>query len=148
MKVEAALVNVSKLYLDSAPVIYYVQGVEPFFPVVDRVFQQIELGVLAALTSPVTLGECLVLPFRTGDTALQQSFVDLLTITEGISLLNIDVIVGQRAADVRARYGLKLPDALQIATALEAGCQAFLTNDAQLKRVTELKVLVISELEA
>ncbi|WP_416670565.1 type II toxin-antitoxin system VapC family toxin [Egbenema bharatensis] len=46
------------------------------------------------------------------------------------------------------KHNLKLTDALQLATALEAGCQAFLTNDTQLKRVTELKVLVISELEA
>jgi predicted nucleic acid-binding protein len=37
--------------------------------------------------------------------------------------------------------------ALQIAIALEVGCEAFLTNDVQLKRVTELKVLVVVELE-
>jgi predicted nucleic acid-binding protein len=38
--------------------------------------------------------------------------------------------VSQKAADIRVRYGLKLPDALQIASALVAGCDAFLTNDA------------------
>jgi predicted nucleic acid-binding protein len=40
-----------------------------------------------------------------------------------------------------------LTDALQIAVALEAGCEAFLTNDRTLKRVTELRVLVLDELE-
>ncbi|EDZ92548.1 MAG: PIN domain-containing protein [Limnospira sp. PMC 1291.21] len=48
---------------------------------------------------------------------------------------------------LRARYNLQLPDSLQIATALDAGCEAFLTNDLQLRRITELKIIVISQLE-
>ena len=43
-------------------------------------------------------------------------------------------------------YNIRLPDALQIAAALAAGCEAFLTNDGGLKRVSEIKVLVVSEL--
>lgn len=61
--------------------------------------------------------------------------------------MNIDPKIGQQAASLRVRYGLKLPDALQIATAIASNCQAFLTNDAQLQRVTELRVLLVSELE-
>jgi predicted nucleic acid-binding protein len=41
-----------------------------------------------------------------------------------------------QAASLRARYGLRTPDALQISVALAAGCSAFLTNDARLQRVT------------
>ncbi|MEA5567068.1 hypothetical protein [Anabaena sp. UHCC 0399] len=37
---------------------------------------------------------------------------------------------------------LQLPDALQIATAISSGCDAFLTNDAALQRVLELRILV------
>jgi predicted nucleic acid-binding protein len=42
---------------------------------------------------------------------------------------------------------LSLPDALQAAVALVAGCDAFLTNDAVLKRVTELRVITLDEVE-
>lgn len=147
MKIYSALKGVSQIYLDTAPVIYYVQGVTPFFPVVDALFQEIEKGKLRAISSPVTLAECMVLPLRLGDSALQQNFLDLLTNTQGITLANIDVAVGRLAADIEARYRLKLPDALQIATALVAGCEAFLTNDVQLSRVTELKIILVSELE-
>ncbi len=38
------------------------------------------------------------------------------------------------------------PDALQIAAALHRGCQAFLTNDITLKRVTNVQVLILDEL--
>ena len=148
MKIESALRGVSKIYLDTAPVIYYVQGVTPFFPVVDALFKEIDSVNLLAVSSPVTLAECLVLPIRLGNIALQQDFLDLLTNTQGITFANIDVAVGRLAADMEARYRLKLPDALQVATALVAGCEAFLTNDVQLKRITEVKILVVSELEA
>jgi predicted nucleic acid-binding protein len=48
---------------------------------------------------------------------------------------------------ISARYSLRTPDALQVATALAAGCAALLTNDVRLQRVTELRVLVLDELE-
>lgn len=82
MKIELALTGVSLVYLDTAPVIYYVQGVTPFFSAVDRLFEKIETGAVSAIASPITLGECLVLPLKLGETALQQSFTDFLTNTE------------------------------------------------------------------
>jgi len=40
---------------------------------------------------------------------------------------------------------LKLADAMQIATALHAGADLFLTNDKQLKQLTEIPVAVLDE---
>ncbi|MFB2977929.1 type II toxin-antitoxin system VapC family toxin [Microseira sp. BLCC-F43] len=51
-----------------------------------------------------------------------------------------------QAEQIRSRYNLQLPDAFQIAIALAANCEAFLTNDVILRRVTELRVLVLDEL--
>ena len=42
---------------------------------------------------------------------------------------------------------MRLPDALQLAVAIEQGCEAFLTNDRRLARLTELRVLVLDDLE-
>jgi len=42
---------------------------------------------------------------------------------------------------------IRLPDALQIAAALAAGCEAFLTNDEGLQRVNEISVLIVSDIE-
>jgi predicted nucleic acid-binding protein len=52
-----------------------------------------------------------------------------------------------RDKTLRAGYNLRTPDALQIATAVELNCQAFLTNDKQLQPVAELRVLILDELE-
>lgn len=99
------------------------------------------------MTSPVTLAECLVVPYRQGLTQLKQDFVDVITAGENTVIAPITAEVGQQAAELRVRYNLKLPDALQVAVAIIAGCEAFLTNDVGLKRVSELRVLVLGELE-
>jgi predicted nucleic acid-binding protein len=46
-----------------------------------------------------------------------------------------------------AKYNLTLTDAIQAAAAMRAACDAFLTNDRDLRRVRELMVLVLEELE-
>jgi predicted nucleic acid-binding protein len=55
--------------------------------------------------------------------------------------------VAEKAAEVRARYNLKLTDSLQIAAAIAAGCDDFLTNDSALKRVSGITILALGDLE-
>ncbi len=146
IKVETALKGVTKLFLDTAPVIYFVEANPNYLQVIESIFEKIDNG-LAAITSPVTLAECLVVPCRLGSTQLQQDFTDLIVDTNNITFTSIDKAIAQSAADIRARYNFSLPDALQISVAISAGCDAFLTNDVKLKRLTELRVLAVDELE-
>ncbi|CAN1211676.1 Ribonuclease VapC [Tumidithrix helvetica PCC 7403] len=145
IKVETALNGVTKLFLDTAPVIYFVEANPKYLQIVESIFDRIENG-LTAITSPVTLAECLVIPYRLGLMQLQQDFTDLIVDTNNITFTSIDEACAKSAADIRARYNLSLPDALQISVAIGTGCDTFLTNDVKLKRVTELRVLVIDEL--
>jgi len=146
MTVTDALRGVSRLFLDTAPVIYYVERNPAYLPLVQVVFQKIDAGLLAATTSPVTLAECLILPIRQQNTPLQQDFIDLITAGNNTQFVTIDQSIGQKAGELRARYSLALPEALQVAVALSAGCDAILTNDLDLRRVTELRVLALDEL--
>ena len=57
------------------------------------------------------------------------------------TIVPVNIQIAERAAHLRT------PDALQVATALDAGCDALLTNDLGLKRVAEMRVLVLDELE-
>jgi len=67
--------------------------------------------------------------------------------SDNVTFLVIDDEIADNAADLRARYNVTLTDALQAATALAAGCDAFLTNDPALKRVSALDVIVLDEAE-
>lgn len=147
MKIDDALKDVTRLFPDTAPVIYYVEQNQSYFAATEAVFNKIDAGTLTAVTSPITLAESLVLPYRLKLTQLQQDFFDLIVDGSNTLFLLINQDIARRAAELRAGYNLTLTDALQIASALAAGCEAFLTNDAQLKRVNELRVLTLDSLE-
>ena len=62
-----------------------------------------------------------------------------------LRLREVDYKISVRAAKLRAKYGLKTPDAIFVATAFEEGAQAFITNDIKLKRVEGIKMIILEE---
>ncbi len=147
MKLDDALAGVARLGLDTAPIIYYIEAHPRYEAQVEHIFDLIAGANLTGVTSAITLTEVLVQPLLHNNTQLQQEYRDLLLHSDHFEVTSIDTIIAERAADLRARYGLRTPDALQIAAALISGCQAFLTNDTKLGRVVELRVLVLENLE-
>lgn len=141
MRIEEALAGVSRLFLDTAPVIYFVERNPEFVDQVDPIFERLE-SEIRTVVGAVTVAECLVGALRLGLTNLEQVYLNILT-REDVLFVESTLEIAREAARVRFQYNLQLPDALQIATAIAANCEAFLTNDAQLQRVTELRVLVM-----
>lgn len=146
MTISDALDGVSRLFLGTAPVIYFVERNPAYLDLVSAAFRYIDQGTLGAVTSPVTLAECLVHPTRQQDTVLQQDFIDLITAGNNTQFVAVDQDIAQTAAELRARYNLLLPDAFQAAVAIVLGCDALLTNDRGLQRVGELKILILDDL--
>jgi predicted nucleic acid-binding protein len=54
--------------------------------------------------------------------------------------------VAEEAARPRARHSLRTPDAIQLATAVQAGATFFLTNDSGLPKLASLNLLVLNQL--
>jgi len=146
-KLDQALAGVTRLGFDTAPVIYFIEANARYDALVTEIFQRVSGGISEGITSVITLTEVLIHPLRRGDAALQQQYGDLLINSANFQTLPIDIKTATSAADLRARYNLRTPDALQVATAIAAGCDAFLTNDSGLHRVSELRVLVLDQLE-
>jgi len=146
MTVEEALKDVTKLGIDTSPIIYFVQSHPTYDVVVSAIFHQIAAGNIEAITSTLTLTDILSWPIQQGNPQLQAQYRTLLTTSPHFTLVNIDATVAETAAHLRAKYRLRTPDALQISAALTTGCQAFLTNDKDLRRVTELHIVVVDEL--
>ena len=143
---DSALAGVTRLGLDTAPIIYFVEAHPRYDALATEVFQRIADGRLVGVTSVISVTELLAQPIRRGDRSLQRQYLDLLTHSDNIEVTEINLAIAERAAELRAGYNLHTPDALQIAAALLTGCQAFLTNDTTLQRVTDLRVLVLTEL--
>jgi predicted nucleic acid-binding protein len=147
MTIDVALRNINRLFLDTGAVIYYVDANPNYITLIDYIFDSFDTQTIRAVTSPVTLAECLVLPIKDKDLVKRQNFIDILTLPEMADFININANICIQAAELRVKYNLKLPDALQVSTAINSQCDAFLTNDKQLSRVTELQILIIDDLK-
>lgn len=60
-------------------------------------------------------------------------------------IVGLDRASARRAAELRAAHRLRPADALQVGACLEHGATALLTNDRGLRRVSELKVLLLDD---
>jgi predicted nucleic acid-binding protein len=60
----------------------------------------------------------------------------------------VSEIIADEAAQLRARHGLRTPDAIQLATAIRSGASSFLTNDSRLPILAPLNMLVLNQLIA
>ena len=139
------LETIHLIFLDTAPVIYFVEKNPSFASKVQPIFDRLDNGNLTAVVSPITLAECLVVPYKLGKQNVAQVFTDLLVNSPNVLFCSVDETIADKAANLRARYNLTLTDAFQIATAIQAGCDSFLTNDVELKRVTDIPILILSE---
>ena len=101
---------------------------------------------MEGVTSVVTLTEVLVQPLLRNDAVLCEKYRDLISHSENLRVIPITASIAERAAHLRAAYNLRTPDALQLSAALGAGCEAFLTNDAAFKPVSETRILLVNEL--
>ena len=83
--------------------------------------------------SPLVKCECLVGPIKRGDPVLERAYLELF---EQFAALTMAEAVYLQAAPLRARFGLKTPDALHLACAQDHRCDALWTNDDRLTQAS------------
>jgi len=119
------------IYLDSCIVIYAAEDRSERGEGVRR--RLADLGDEPVAISPLVILECLVGPLRDDNMLLADHYERLF---EQFQLLSIDTRGYRRAAELRARHGIRTPDALHVATAQLTGCRELWTNDARLEKHT------------
>lgn len=134
-----------RTYLDTNVFIYALEGEGKFVRDLTDLFTAIESAELPTVTCELTLAELLVKPFREKDAKGEQRCRESVLSRQGLTVVPIDVSILVESARLRAAVGLRLPDAIHIASALIAGCEVFLTNDRRLRAVSGLEVLLLSE---
>ncbi len=154
MKIAVALQHVTRLFLDTAPVIYFVEQNPNYQTIINAIFGYIAAGNLTVVTSSITLEECIKKPKEMGNQRLVQDFTDLIVNGQNTEFIVVNDTHKIDAATLQQAYNLPKPrnnlpfsnDTLQFAVALHADCHAFLTNDKMLRRVHALSVLVVEDL--
>lgn len=126
-------------YLDTAPIIYLVEKVTPFYK---RASERLRKPDILLATSLLSRLETRIKPFRDINQDLLQQFEDFFD-SKIILEIGIAREVIDKATELRANYNFKTPDAVHLAAAITSGCDVFYTNDHRLDRCAEIKVEVL-----
>lgn len=120
MKLAEWLDSLRMVFLDTAPVIYFIEKNPTFSAKVQPLFSKLDEGTLSAIVSPITLAECLVLPYKISKPDVAHIFSELLVNSDSVLFYPLDEVTADKAAELRARYNLTLTDAFQLAVAIQA----------------------------
>lgn len=137
-------------YLDTAIVVYAVEGQPLFRHRARSHFAALQAGGHRFVISELVRTECLIPAFGPGGAQRLADFVDFFH-HPLIRTVSLTAAMHLRAAAIRGtpvpvagqpgqvrRYGL--PDALHLAAAIETGCDRFLTNDHRLAAFADIHV--------
>ncbi|AMS31450.1 hypothetical protein AEM42_01800 [Betaproteobacteria bacterium UKL13-2] len=134
-----ALPTGALVLVDSAPIIYTLEANAKFSKRFAPLFERHAAGEILFAVSTVTFAEVLTGPLAKGEEALAKRYRAVL---EAWQVVDFTSDIAESAARIRGTYGLKLPDAIQVASALAINADALVTHDRDFSRVRGLQVLI------
>ena len=140
MKLADEIPDGASVLVDTSPIIYVFEG-NPLAAQFEGVFADIESGRIQAIVTPITIAEVVCGPMRAGNEALAERYRYALCTGSGWVLREIDADIAMLAARLRLQHRIKLPDAIQLATAVHEGCHSLLTYDRDFGDGTVVKIL-------
>jgi predicted nucleic acid-binding protein len=133
------------VYFDANAVIYSVEQHPVYWPHLLPLWQVAKGKTIEIVSSELVLMETLVGPLKNGDTGLAKAYEQLFQQAQ-TRLLPITQPILREAARLRAATKLKTPDAIHLATARQAGCTLFVTNDAGFRGLVGLPLVILDDL--
>ena len=118
-----------RVTVDTAPIIYMLEDHPELAPRYAGFFERAQASYYELTISTITLAEVLTGPMRIGNEALARRYRDALTKPPVWRVVEVTAAIAERAARIRSRSRLRLPDAIQMATALETSSVALVTRD-------------------
>lgn len=132
-----------RLFLDACALIYRYEGVAPFRNAAQELMAQLCAAQpnVELVVSRLSVLECRVKPLREGHAGLLKRYDDFFA---AVNIVELSAEVVDAATQLRARHGLRTPDALQAASALVIpGSPIFVTADAAFAKVPGLDVRLL-----
>lgn len=126
------------LLVDSAPIIYVLEGRPKLADRFRPLFAAHAAGRFRFAATTITVAEVLVGPLQSGDEELAQRYRAVL---ESWQIVDLDTHIAETAARLRASLKLKLADAVQAASAVAINADALVTHDRDFSRLVSLRVI-------
>ena len=134
----AALPDGALVMVDSAPIIYVLEGHPKLAPRFQPLFERHAKGEIAFAVTTITIAEVLTGPLSARNEALVKRYRAVL---ESWQVIELTADIAESAARLRASLKIKLSDAIQAASAIAINADALVTHDRDFSRVTGLRVV-------
>ena len=135
---QSALHDGALVLVDSAPIIYVLDQNPKFASRFRPLFERQSAGEILFAVTTVAIAEVLTGPLRVGEEALAKRYRAAM---ESWQVVNLTADIAESAARFRASLGLKMADAIQVASAIAVNADALVTHDRDFSRVKTLTVL-------
>jgi predicted nucleic acid-binding protein len=137
-----------RVLIDTSVWIHHFEQNSTFGEAAGYVIEQLEAGKFRGIASELTLLELIVKPLQLGRQDAADDYETLLSYFPNLELEPISRAVLLDAAALRARYRLRTPDAIQLATGLKSGATLAITNDEAWQRITGIETLLLADLNS
>lgn len=138
----------AKVALDTVIFIYALEGNPEFGDRAIKILEMIEQGKCRGVACDLVLAELMVKPLREGKPEIAEEYANDLPKFPNLTFRSVTQAIVIAAARLRGNSNLNLIDALHLATAVEAGCTVFITNDIALRHpAAGLDIWRLSEIE-
>ena len=135
------------VFVDTAPLIYFLDEDVNFGKKARLIFEEILSGGKQILSSAITCTEYLVFPYKTNNQAKVDAFFDFAE-SEGMLLTPVTTSIAKAAARIRAEYsGFKAMDAYHVASAIYAGCEYFISVDDRLLKYKTNEIKLVTPID-
>lgn len=142
------LASASRIHIDASVLGLHMTGDPRYTPLTRSLFDLLAGGDLTASTSAVSVYQLLVEAYRRGAAETAATAERYLTTIPGLEVLDVSPAIARQAAQVRAQLGGGSERAIQIATALSIGAEAYLTQRSAFRRVAGMSVESLELLSA
>jgi predicted nucleic acid-binding protein len=144
MKVPKRLAGRKGVVIDTMIFIYLFEDSPQFGSVSEFVLEQVGLGKFECAVTPITAAELMVKPLQNKRYDLADRYRLALRSMQNVVPVALSFETGLLAGSLRAKYGLPLPDMIQVACAMESKTPTVITNDKGMEQIDEAEVFLLS----
>jgi predicted nucleic acid-binding protein len=143
------IVDKSIITLDTNCFIYYFEDNAKYAAKLEPIFNKIQEGSIQGIMSVLSFLEILVKPKMENNVFLENRYKLILSNYPNLGIIDLSLSVADLAAKFRAKYNLKTPDAIILATSIYINSQYLITNDLDFKSISDkenVSVILLDEL--
>ena len=142
---DRTLSDYKKVAIDSMCFIYQFEGSKIYGELTKQLFLRLQKNKLTAVSSVLTIAEILAFDKLQKNRVLFEQAKAKLYSTPNLRIITVNEAISEASAILKCKYKITLPDAIQLSTAIMSDQKAFISNDYHLKKIKEVRVLILDD---